>query len=122
VQKALALDPDEPFNVIFAATYLVELGRTEEAIAVADQHQDMMAASYNLAAIYAQAGDREKMLSYLRRHFYEYEEFDAVRAREMTEARDDVVFARYHQDTEFIALTALADSDAASFHMKQGSR
>jgi tetratricopeptide (TPR) repeat protein len=122
VQKALALDPDEPFNVIFAATYLVELGRTEEAIAVADQHQDMMAASYNLAAIYAQAGDREKMLSYLRRHFYEYEEFDAVRAREMTEARDDVVFARYHQDPEFIALTALADSDAASFHMKQGSR
>ena len=122
VQKALALDPDEPFNVIFAATYLVELGRTDEAIAVADQHQDMMAASYNLAAIYAQAGDRDKMLSYLRRHFYEYEEFDAVRAREMTEARDDVVFARYHQDPEFIALTSLADSDAASFHMKQGSR
>jgi tetratricopeptide (TPR) repeat protein len=122
VQKAMALDPDEPFNIIFAATYLIELGRTEEAVAIATRHDDMMAASYNLAAIYAQAGDREKMLAYLKRHFYEYEEFDAVRAMEMTEARDDVVFARYHQDPEFVALTALADSDAASFHMKAESR
>jgi tetratricopeptide (TPR) repeat protein len=122
VQKALTVDPDEPFNVIFAATYLVEMGRQDEAIAVAVKHDDMLAASYNLAAIYAQVGDRERMLSYLRRHFYEYEEFDAVRAMEMTEARDDVVFERYHQDPEFIALTSLADSDAASFHMNKESR
>ncbi len=56
VQKALALDPDEPFNVIFAATYLVEMGRQDEAIAVAVKHDDMLAASYNLAAIYARVG------------------------------------------------------------------
>ena len=98
------------------------MGRQDEAIAVAVKHDDMLAASYNLAAIYARVGDRDRMLSYLRRHFYEYEEFDAVRAMEMTEARDDVVFERYHQDPEFIALTSLADSDAASFHMKRESR
>ena len=33
VQKALALEPNEAYNQIFAATYLVELGQEDEAIA-----------------------------------------------------------------------------------------
>ena len=81
----------------------------------------MLAASYNLAAIYAQLGDRQKAFDYLRRHFYEYEKFDAVRAKEMTEARDDIVFARYHQDPVFVELTSLADSDGCSYHPAAGS-
>jgi hypothetical protein len=44
----------------------------------------------------------------LRRHFYEYERFDAVRAMEMQEARDDYMFASLHDDPQFIELTQLA--------------
>ncbi len=116
VRKALDLEPDEPYNQIFAATYLVEIGREEEAIAIAERYHEVLAASYNLAAIYAQLGERQKAFDYLRRHFYEYEQFDAVRAKEMTEARDDIVFARYHQDPAFVELTSLADSDRSSYH------
>ena len=52
----------------------------------------MLPASYNLAVIHAQLGDKDKALSLLRRHFTVYEKFDAVRAKEMQEARDDVAF------------------------------
>jgi len=54
----------------------------------------------------------------LRRHFYEYEKFDRVRAKEMQEARDDIAFAALHRDPEFLKLTGLADSDGASYHGK----
>ena len=117
VKKALALAPDEVYNQIFAATYLLELGRHEEALEIAARHEEVLAASYNLAAIYAQLGDRAKTFELLRRHFYEYEQYDAVRAKEMREARDDIVFARYHADAEFVKLTALADVDTHSYHV-----
>ena len=74
---------------------------------------DVLEASYNLAAIWAQAGDRRKAMELLRRHFYDYERFDAVRAMEMQEARDDYMFASLHQDPEFIELT----KQAARHHM-----
>jgi hypothetical protein len=45
----------------------------------------------------------------LRRHFFNYERFRAVRAKEMMEARVDAVFARLREDTAFIALTRDAD-------------
>ena len=117
VRKALELEPEEVYNQIFAATYLVELGRPAEAIEIAKRHEGVLAASYNLAAIYAQLGDRVKTFELLRRHFYEYERYDAVRAKEMREARDDIVFAQYHADPDFVALTALADVDAHSYHL-----
>ena len=120
VQKALELEPNEPYNQIFAATYLVELGQEDEAIAIAEKHHGVLAASYNLASIYAQLGERQKAFDYLRRHFYEYEKFDAVRAKEMVEARDDIVFARYHRDPVFVQLTSLADADRASYHLSGG--
>ena len=41
---------------------------------VAQAHEDLLCASYNLAAIYAQLGDRNKALALLKRHFYEYEQ------------------------------------------------
>jgi tetratricopeptide (TPR) repeat protein len=109
VQKALALDPDEPFNVIFAATYLADSNRREEALKIAKEHEGMLCASYNLAAIYALLGEKGKAMDLLKRHFYEFERYDAVRAKEMWEARVDYVFASLKDDPKFLELTKLAD-------------
>jgi hypothetical protein len=68
-----------------------------------------MPASYNLAAIYTQNGQREKALSLLRRHFFQYERYQAVREKEMMEARVDAVFESLRADRAFIALTSGAD-------------
>jgi tetratricopeptide (TPR) repeat protein len=109
VKQAIELDPDDEYNQIFAATYFVELGRPDEARAVAQRYEAMLSASYNLAVIHAQLGDKDKALALLRRHFTVYEKFDAVRAKEMQEARDDVAFASLQTDPEFISMTAKAD-------------
>ena len=109
MRQALALDPEDRYNRIFAAVYLAASGNREEAARVAGANQEVLEASYNLAAIWAQVGDRKKAMELLRRHFYQYERFDAVRAMEMQEARDDYMFASLHQDPEFIALTRMAD-------------
>jgi tetratricopeptide (TPR) repeat protein len=114
VKQAIELDPDDEYNQIFAATYFVELGRPDEALAVAVRYEAMLSASYNLAVIYAQLGQRDKALALLNRHFTVYEKFDAVRAKEMQEARDDVAFASLQKVPEFIAMTAKADRDAAA--------
>jgi tetratricopeptide (TPR) repeat protein len=108
VQQALALDPDEPYNLIFAATYLADTGRRGEALRIAKENESVLSASYNLAAIYALLGNKGKAMELLKRHFYEYERFDAVRAREMWEARVDYVFASMKDDPEFVKLTAMA--------------
>jgi tetratricopeptide (TPR) repeat protein len=110
-QKALALDPDEPFNLVFAAAFLAGSGgaHAEQALKVAQAHEDLLCASYNLAAIYAQAGQRNKALALLKRHFFEYEKYDAVRGKEMMEARVDAVFASILKDPEFMSMTAGAD-------------
>jgi len=109
VEKAMALEPKDEYNQIFAANFLVKLGRPAEAARIATDHESLLAASYNLAAIWAQLGERDRALSLLRRHFYAYERRDAVRRREMHEARVDIVFASLKQDPTFVALTALAD-------------
>jgi tetratricopeptide (TPR) repeat protein len=110
-KKALALDPDEPFNRVFAAAFLAGSGGAhgDEALKVARANEDLMCASYNLAAIYAQVGQKSRALALLKRHFFEYEKYDAVRSKEMMEARVDAVFASIVKDPEFIALTAGAD-------------
>jgi len=108
VDLALRMDPAEPFNKIFAATYLVEDGQVAEALRIAQENDSMMAASYNLAAIYSMAGNRERALELLKRHFYQYERYEPVRAHEMKEAREDIVFKTLHADPEFVELTAKA--------------
>ena len=110
-KKALALDPDEPFNLVFAAAFLAGSGgaQGERALKVAAQNEGLKCASYNLAAIYAQLGQRNKALALLKRHFFEYEKYDAVRSKEMMEARVDAVFASIVKDPEFISLTSGAD-------------
>jgi len=109
MRQALALDPDDRYNQIFAAVYLAAAGHKDEAARIAAANHEVLEASYNLAAIWAQVGDRKKAMELLHRHFYTYERFDAVRAMEMQEARDDYMFASLHQDPEFIALTQMAD-------------
>ncbi|HLN99678.1 MAG TPA: hypothetical protein VK208_14555, partial [Pyrinomonadaceae bacterium] len=108
-QKALALDPKDPYNLVFAAVFMAASGHRDEALKVARANLNLMPASYNLAAIYAQNGQREKALALLRRHFYQYERYQAVRSKEMMEARVDAVFDSLRQDSSFLALTREAD-------------
>jgi tetratricopeptide (TPR) repeat protein len=108
-QQALALDPTDPYNLVFAAVFLAANGKQEEALRIARDNVNLMPASYNLAAIYAQNGQRDKALSLLRRHFFQYERYHAVREKEMMEARVDAVFDSLRTDRAFIALTNGAD-------------
>ena len=109
VREALALAPKDPYNLVFAAVFMAENGHGEEALQIARANEALLPASYNLAAIFAQMGEREKALELLRRHFFEYERFEAVRSKEMMEARVDAVFASLKSDPAFVSLTAGAD-------------
>jgi tetratricopeptide (TPR) repeat protein len=109
VDEALALEPTDPYNLVFAAVFKAASGHTDEALNIARENEALLPASYNLAAIYAQAGQKEKALALLKRHFFEYERYQAVRSKEMMEARVDFVFASLRQDPAFVALTSGAD-------------
>ena len=108
-QKAMALDPKDPYNLVFAAVFMAASGKGEEALKIARANRNLLPASYNLAAIYAQTGHRKQALALLHRHFYRYERYEAVRAKEMMEARVDAVFDSLRQDSAFLALTSGAD-------------
>jgi tetratricopeptide (TPR) repeat protein len=107
--KAFALDPDDTYNQVFVAVFKAMAGHTEEALAIAKKNIDLLPASYNLAAVYALAGQKEKALELLSRHFYKYERYQDVRTKEMMEARVDAVFDSLRADKDFIALTHFAD-------------
>ena len=108
-KKALELDPKDPYNLVFAAVFMAASGNGDEALKIARANRNLLPASYNLAAIYAQTGHRRKALSLLHRHFFRYERYQAVRAKEMMEARVDAVFDSLRQDSAFLALTSGAD-------------
>jgi tetratricopeptide (TPR) repeat protein len=108
-EKALAMDPKDPYNLVFAAVFMAQGGRTEEALRIARQNINLLPASYNLAAIFAQAGHHERALGLLKRHFYRYERYQAVREKEMMEARVDAVFESVRESSAFLALTSGAD-------------
>jgi tetratricopeptide (TPR) repeat protein len=108
-QKALALDPKDPYNLVFAAVFMAASGHGDEALKIAQANVDLLPASYNLAAIYAQNGHREEALAFLRRHFFQYERYREVRSKEMMEARVDAVFDSLREDPAFVALTRDAD-------------
>jgi hypothetical protein len=69
---------------------------------IARENEAMLPASYNLAAIYAQLGQKQKALDLLKRHFFQYARYEAVRLKEMIEARVDAVFASLREDQQFI--------------------
>ena len=108
-QKALALDPKDPYNLVFAAVFMAASGNGDEALKIARENRNLLPASYNLAAIFAQTGHRREALALLQRHFFRYERYQAVRAKEMMEARVDAVFDTLRQDSAFLALTSGAD-------------
>jgi tetratricopeptide (TPR) repeat protein len=108
-REALKLDPKDPYNLVFAAAFMAGNGHADEALKIARENEKLLPASYNLAAIYAQAGQRDKALALLQRHFYEYERYQAVRSKEMMEARVDAVFASLIHDPAFMQLTSGAD-------------
>jgi tetratricopeptide (TPR) repeat protein len=108
-QQALALDPKDPYNLVFAAVFMAASGNGDEALKIARENRNLMPASYNLAAIFAQTGHRREALALLQRHFFRYERYHAVRAKEMMEARVDAVFDSLRQDSAFLALTSGAD-------------
>jgi tetratricopeptide (TPR) repeat protein len=108
-REALAIDPHDAYNLIFAAAFMAGNGHGDEALKIARENEAMLPASYNLAAIYAQLGQKDKALSLLKRHFFEYERYQAVRSKEMMEARVDAVFASLRTDSAFLQLTSGAD-------------
>ena len=108
-QKALALDPKDPYNLVFAAVFMAASGHGDEALKIAQANRALLPASYNLAAIYAQTGHRREALALLQRHFFQYERYQAVRTKEMMEARVDAVFDSLREDSQFLALTSGAD-------------
>jgi tetratricopeptide (TPR) repeat protein len=108
-REATKLDPTDPYNLIFAAAFLAGNGHGDEALKIAKKNEAMLPASYNLAAIYAQLGQKQKALELLKRHFFQYERYEAVRSKEMMEARVDAVFASLREEPQFIALTSAAD-------------
>jgi tetratricopeptide (TPR) repeat protein len=107
--KALALDPKDPYNLVFAAVFMASSGHGDEALKIARANVGLLPASYNLAAIYAQNGQRDQALALLKRHFFQYERYQAVREKEMMEARVDAVFDSLRHDSAFLALTREAD-------------
>ena len=108
-QKALALDPKDSYNLVFAAVFMAASGHGDEALKIARANRNLLPASYNLAAIFAQTGHKREALALLQRHFFRYERYQAVRAKEMMEARVDAVFDSLRQDSQFLALTRGAD-------------
>ena len=108
-QKALALDPKDQYNLVFAAVFMAASGHGDEALKIARTNRNLLPASYNLAAIFAQTGHKQEALALLKRHFFRYERYQSVRAKEMMEARVDAVFDSLRQDSSFLALTSGAD-------------
>jgi tetratricopeptide (TPR) repeat protein len=108
-KEALKLAPKDAYNLIFAAAFMAGNGHADEALKIARENEKLLPASYNLAAIYAQAGQKQKALELLKRHFYQYERYEAVRSKEMMEARVDAVFASLMTDKDFLQLTSGAD-------------
>ncbi|MEP6787959.1 MAG: tetratricopeptide repeat protein [Acidobacteriota bacterium] len=108
-EKALAMAPSDPYNLVFAAVFMAANGKKDEALKIAMANMNLLPASYNLAAIFAQNGQKDKALELLKRHFYQYERYQDVRAKEMMEARVDAVFDSLRADKDFLALTKDAD-------------
>ena len=54
VKQALAVDPNDSYNLIFAAAFMAGDGHGDEALKIAAANEGLLPASYNLAAIYAQ--------------------------------------------------------------------
>ncbi len=103
-KKALDLAPQDPYTKVYWATLLAQNGQHAEALAIVESTKLDPSMSYNLASIYAECGDIERGIEYLRRHFFEFESNDAVRWYETQEARSDYALRKLHDHPEFVAM------------------
>ncbi len=108
MEKALALAPEAAYNQVFAATFLAYEGKRKETLAILESVPFDPSMYYNFSVIYAELGDDERALQYLRDHFYTYEYNDRVRGYEMQEALTDYHFRNLYHDPRFQQLTARA--------------
>ena len=106
--KAYELDPKDAYNQVFYSVYLLKNGRQDDAAKLMEGAEFDPSMSYNYACYHAIKGERDLVVRHLKRHFFEYEQYDAVRAFEMAEARMDAFFAPWLDDPEFKEITALA--------------
>jgi len=106
--QGYTLDPEDPYNQVFYAVYLIMDGQRNKGEELIKKAQFDPSMAYNYACYYAALGQHEMVFKYLHRHFYGYERFDDVRRFEMAEARMDINFKKYKDDPRFIELTALA--------------
>jgi tetratricopeptide (TPR) repeat protein len=106
--QAMNLNPEDPYNQVFYAIYLILDGQKERGEALIKKAQFDPSMAYNYACYYAAKGQDDLALKYLHRHFYGYEKFDDVRRFEMAEARMDLHFKKYKEDARFLEMTALA--------------
>ncbi len=120
-ERALKLNPTDPYNVVFGAVYMAMNGKGDEALKIAKANEGLLSASYNLAAIYALSGRRDEALALLKRHFFKFERYQAVREKEMMEARVDAVFDSIRSDDAFMMMTAGADGKLTMPMRRSGS-
>ena len=106
--KAYDLDRSDSYNQVFFSVYLHMNGQPERAKALMAKAEFDPSMAYNYACYFAIQGERDLVLKYLKKHFYEYESCDAVRSFEMAEARMDAFFKPWLEDAEFKHITALA--------------
>ena len=106
--KAYDLDRSDSYNQVFFSVYLHMNGQPERAKALMAKAEFDPSMAYNYACYFAIQGERDLVLKYLKKHFYEYESCDAVRSFEMAEARMDAFFKPWLDDAEFKQITALA--------------
>ena len=113
VEQALALAPDDLYNRIFAATTSSarqDPRRPSGSRRPTTGARGVVQPGGDLGTARTQGeGARAAGAALL-----SVRAFDPVRAREMQEARDDIAFASYHRDADFVALTELASKDPDS--------
>lgn len=109
VDKAVTLDPKEPYTRVFEAVYIALDGDPELALRRIAETPFDLSMSYNVACVYSAMRDKERTLKFLHQHFQEYEFTDVLRAKEMWEARTDINFKWLFEDPDFRQVTHLAD-------------
>jgi tetratricopeptide (TPR) repeat protein len=97
-QRAYVLDPADSYNRVFFSVYLLLNGEEKRAAKMMAETGFDISMSYNYACYHATRGERGLALKYLKKHFSEYEQYDAVRAFEMAEARMDIFFQPWFDD------------------------
>ncbi len=108
MERAVALDPTDPYTRVFEAVYIAAAGNPERALEQVHATATDPSMNYNIACVYSTMRDKERTIEHLRRHFFEYETTDLVRAKEMLEARSDILFQWLFEDPDFLEVTALA--------------